>query len=713
MSATAEDSAPLMAKEPLPKDSSASSNGRCSQPTPLGVQLFADGGASNVAVYAPELVGLDVHVELSDGSWHSVPLPDFTDGVHHGLVQGLKPDCRYAFWPRGQELPAAPGQGQLLLDPYGRAIQAALAAEPTDAQSPVYFSTVVGASFNWRNSAKPCTPMRDSVIYEAHVKGLTMLHPDVPAELRGTYAALGHPAVVAHLTGLGVTAVELLPVHFSVDEPHLRELGLTNYWGYNTLGYFALQPGYATAAAREAGPQAVQDEFKTMVRALHEAGLEVILDVVYNHTAEGTAERPALSWRGLAEREYYRHADDGRYIDTTGCGNSLDFSHPRVVQLALDSLRYWAEEFQIDGFRFDLAVTLARDEDNRFTPRHPFLTAVAADRVLAGVKLLAEPWDVGPDGWQTGAFPSGWADWNDRFRDTVKDFWLVDRASLHDGGAAGSVAHLASALAGSADIFAASGRSPLASVNFVTAHDGFTLADLTAYNNKHNEANGEGNRDGHGDNRSWNHGTEGATDDAGVLAARDQSTRNLLATVLLSLGVPMLTAGDEFGRSQQGNNNAYCQDNTLAWLDWSSTPRTARMLSTTRSLLRIRREFLSHQPLNYPAREESSYLLWFNADGQPMTQDQWGSERVVQLLLGSPAGILDGLLVINGTGTDVEISLPRGAALRDFGLSEADNVRFNRRFSTAAHRSRGGGVISSGGTDTVEANTITVYRGRE
>ncbi len=677
-----------------------------SRPFPLGVTAGSDGRAANVAVFAPAQTGLTVHFRSEDGRWNSVPLTDFTDGVHHGLVPELEAGCLYGVWPQGRSLHGAPEKSQLLLDPYGRSIETI----PTDTGMQ-YWSAVVDPSFDWGNSSNPGIPLRDTVIYEAHVKGLTVAHPDIPEELRGTYAGLAHPVMIEHLTALGVTAVELLPVHFHIDEPHLRSLGLSNYWGYNTLGYFALQPEYATEAARRAGPKGVQDEFKGMVRLLHEAGLEVILDVVYNHTAEGGADQPALSWRGLGEQEYYRHHQDGSYVDTTGCGNTLDFSQPWVVQLALDSLRYWVEEFRIDGFRFDLAVTLARDASNRFDPRHAFLVAARADPSLSGVKLFAEPWDVGPDGWQTGRFPVGWADWNDRFRDTVKDFWLADAASMHDGGGAGSVAHIAGCLAGSADVFAPSGRSPLASLNFVTSHDGFTLADLTAYNGKHNEANGEHNRDGHSDNRSWNHGVEGATEDAAILRTRDQTARNLMATLLLSLGIPMITAGDELGRSQRGNNNAYCQDNEIAWLDWTRSNRQRKMFHTTRSLLKIRREFLAHQPYSYPAQGDSSYLLWFNAEGQPMTQDQWGSARVVQLLLGSPNGILDGLIVINGGLKNVDVVLPHPAALREFGLSEDDVLLFDRRFSTAVTDARRGRVTEGGQQDHVEANTVTVYRG--
>ena len=609
--------------------------------------------------------------------------------------------------------PWDPARGQrhnpakVLLDPYARAIDTVDTAD-----GPVYWSVFVeDGGFDWGDSAPPRTHWRDTVVYEAHIKGLTQLHPDIPADLRGTYAGLAHPVMVGYLKALGITAVELLPIHFHIDEPHLGPLGLTNYWGYNTLGYFAPHPGYATEASRAAGPAAVQDEFKGMVKLLHEAGLEVILDVVYNHTAEGPPEVPALSWRGLGDKQYYRHGDGGRYLDTTGCGNTLNFAHPRVIALALDSLRYWVEEFQVDGFRFDLAVSMCRDDTHTFTPRHPFLVAVGADRALRGVKLIAEPWDIGMGGWQTGNFPQGWADWNDRFRDTVRDFWLTDQASLTAGGDAGSVARLAGCLSGSADVFGPSGRTSVSSINLITAHDGFTLADLTSYSRKHNEANGEQNRDGHNDNRSYNHGMEGPTDQEAITAARSQTSRNLMATLLLSLGVPMITAGDEFGRSQRGNNNAYCQDTELAWLHWDHDDDARHLLDHTRSLLRIRREFLAHQPHGYPARDDSSYLHWFNAAGTPMTQDQWTdpASRTVQLLLGSPHGILDGLVVINGSLEDAKITLPGRDALNDSGLPYITG--FELRYTTAADQDRRRGArIGSGEADVVPANSISVYR---
>ncbi|WP_229660085.1 glycogen debranching protein GlgX [Tersicoccus solisilvae] len=702
-------------------------------PWPLGISALPDrDDAVNVAVFAPGVGALAVVHEIADGGWAQTPLAAVEDGVHHGVVEDLAVGARYHL------LDEEDPNGTLLLDPYARGLaetptEEGPAEEPGTEHhergldvGPVAAVRVDGA-FDWAGDVAPRTPWRDTVIYEAHVVGLTKLHPDVPEELRGTYAGLAHPAVLAHLTRLGVTAIELLPIHAHADEPHLAALGLTNYWGYNTLGFFAPHPGYATAASRAAGPQAVLDEVKAMVAALHAAGLEVILDVVYNHTAEGGKDQPARSWRGLGDRTYYRHRDPHTYEDTTGCGNSLDFSQPRVVQLALDSLRYWVDQCHVDGFRFDLAPTLCRDVDNVFTQRHPFLVAAAADPVLAPVKLIAEPWDIGMGGWQTGNFPRGWADWNDGFRDVARTFWLSDQAALDAGRPGGSLAALGGALAGSAATFAASGRSPLASINLVTAHDGFTLADLTAYDVKHNEANGEGNRDGSDHNRSWNHGVEGPTTGHRVLRARERTQRNLMATLLLSLGVPMITAGDEIGRTQRGNNNAYSQNTAISWIDWRLDERARRMLRATRRLIRVRREFLADQPADYPRIPEAHYLHWFGTAGYPMTEQEWTNPhvRVLQLLLGSPDGTIDGLLVINGSANashvtlpDVGFAVPLGTGADDSptGLDaaaadEAGRAGFVLRMSTdlpTDHRQDE--CWASDDVFTAPAQSITVFR---
>lgn len=666
------------------------------------------GGRANVACYAPGVPSLEIVYMAPGGDWRVQALPNVTDGVHHGIVEDLPYGARYGFRPASHEqsLPLAmptrevedDGGQPLLLDPYGRAV---------DQRDGVLTSVRMAGDFSWDGDERLRLKWRDTIIYEAHVRGQTMLHPDVPRELRGTYAGMAHPAVVEHLTSLGITSVQLLPVHFHLDEPHLQDLGLTNYWGYNTAAFFAPHPAYATKAAQEAGPKAVQDEFKEMVKALHAAGLEVILDVVYNHTAEGGPDGQTVSFRGLGEDKYYRTDGHGRYVDTTGCGNSLNFGEPRVVQLVVDSLRYWVDEFHIDGFRFDLAVTLCRNAANEFDPRHPFLLAVAADPVLSDVKLIAEPWDVGYGGWQTGRFPVGWVDWNDHFRDSLRSFWLADRAALENGGHGGSVARLADSLSGSAALFQASGRSRLASVNYITAHDGFTLNDLVSFDRKHNEDNGEQNRDGHGDNRSYNHGVEGPTENGDILAKRAQSRRNLMASLLISLGVPMITAGDELARTQLGNNNAYCQDNAITWVDWTRTPESHEMLRSTKRYIRLRKEFLAAQPHDFPVRDEQSYLYWFDQDGRPMSTERWNDphHRVVQLLLGTDDGEFAGLIVVNGGTSDVQITLPEGAA------EQAAPRRFELRLTTSPlHEQRQGGVVAAGGTDVAEANSISIYR---
>ncbi|WP_104104889.1 glycogen debranching protein GlgX [Arthrobacter sp. 08Y14] len=687
---------------------------RVSRPFPLGVRNSVPGvdevpGTANVSVYAPGLTGVEIHFERAPGDWSSAPLGESVAGIHHGRVSGLSYGSRYGFWPAGKELPGRPGSFQLLLDPYGRGIDEV----PHPDGVPLFFSVHVDPSFDWGVARQPHIPWRDTVIYEAHVRGQTMLHPDIPEELRGTYAGMGHPVMVNYFKELGITAVELLPVHFHTDEAHLRELNLSNYWGYNTLGFFAPHTAYATKAAQAAGPKAVQDEVKTMIKSLHEAGLEIILDVVYNHTAEGTKDQPALSWRGLGDEQYYRHDGEGRYLDTTGCGNTLDFSQPRVIQMTLDSLRHWVQDYQVDGFRFDLAPALCRDEDGRFDRRHPFLVAVAADPVLQGIKLIAEPWDIGPDGWQTGNFPPGWAEWNDRFRDTTRDFWLRDQAALDAGGIGSSVARIAGSLAGSADVFAGSGRTALSSINMVTAHDGFTLADLTSYELKHNEANGEDNRDGSSENRSYNHGVEGPTPDGDVLARRAQSARNIMATLLMSLGVPMITAGDELGRTQQGNNNSYCQDSPLTWLDWNLGEGGRRMLATTRTLLRLRHEFLASQPYRFPADANEASLLWFDVYGQPMALDRWEdpSSRVVQLLVSSRNGMLRGLMVLNGSLEDTEFTLPEAQALEGSGAARDENHSYELLLSTAADAQERTGLRLRGGEkDILPANSVSLYR---
>ncbi|MFP3460516.1 glycogen debranching protein GlgX [Arthrobacter globiformis] len=694
-----------------------------SQAFPLGVSEArqspggTSGSRANVAVYAPGIATLEVAYQAPGQNWRLQTLSSLTNGVHHGVVDGFPVGSRYGFLaapsdesaPKGDEvLPLAvptvdfddDGSRQpLLLDPYGRAV---------DERDGFLTCVRMSSDFDWAEDRKPDTPWRNTIVYEAHVRGQSMLHPDIPEALRGTYAGMAHPAMIEHLTGLGITALQLLPVHFHLDEPHLQNLGLTNYWGYNTAAFFAPHPAYATKSAQEAGPQAVQDEFKGMVKLLHAAGIEVILDVVYNHTAEGGPDGATLSFRGLGEQKYYRTDGNGKYVDTTGCGNTLNFAEPRVVQMVLDSLRYWVDEFHIDGFRFDLAVTLCRNAANEFDPRHPFLVALAADPLLSRVKLIAEPWDVGYGGWQTGRFPGGWVDWNDHYRDAVRTFWVADRAALDNGGRGGSVARLADALSGSASLFEPSGRSRLASLNFITAHDGFTMTDLVSYDRKHNEANGEQNRDGHGDNRSYNHGFEGRTEDEGILSRRAQSKRNVMASLMISLGVPMITAGDELGRTQQGNNNAYCQDNPLTWIDWTSTPESHAMLRSTKRVIRLRGEFLTAQPHDYPIRDARSYLYWYDRAGQPMSMERWNDNgnRVVQLLLGSDDGHVAGLIVVNGSPEDIEVTLPQ--VTNDDGTGKR---LFDLRLTTSElHDRRQGTLVESGEPDEVQAYSINIYR---
>ncbi|MGO4383815.1 glycogen debranching protein GlgX [Specibacter sp. RAF43] len=702
---------------------------------PLGVSgMSGDHGstAANVAVYSPSFHHVVLCYQPPGGNWKAVRLPDVTDGVHHGMIADMPVGSRYGFYTgagtgagteSGDPMRVDLDSVQLLLDPYGRYID----EQPAADGAPRYVSVRMQSTFDWGEDRRPATQWRNSVLYEAHVRGQTKLHPGIPEDIRGSYAGMAHPVMIGHLRDLGVTAVELLPIHFHIDEPHLQGTGMSNYWGYNTLGFFAPHVDYASARARAAGPEAVRDELKGMIKALHAAGIEVILDVVYNHTAEAGADGPTLSWRGLAEEHYYRMRD-GQYVDTTGCGNTLNFGNPHVIKMAMDSLRYWVEEFHVDGFRFDLAVSLARNGVHEFTNQHPFLLAAATDGVLSGSKLIAEPWDVGFGGWQTGNFPGGWADWNDSFRDNVRDIWLGDRAALLAGHHGQGLARFGDALGGSADLFAGSGRGAMASVNLITAHDGFTLADLTAYNEKHNADNQEGNRDGHGDNRSWNHGVEGITNSAATLAARARTARNLVATLLLSIGVPMITAGDELARSQGGNNNVYCQDNEIAWLDWSLDDEARTMLAATRRLVQIRRKFLAVQPSSYPFRNGESFIHWYGADGLPMTSERWTNphERVLTMLVGSPDGEVDGLVVFNTGVTDVDVTLPANprcaaATAADSSAEPSAMPPYVLCMTTAGPERDDDGEptfvlprtpepIPAGGLVAVAANTVQLYR---
>ncbi|WP_260609684.1 glycogen debranching protein GlgX [Streptomyces sp. WAC06614] len=596
---------------------------------------------TNFALWAPGAESVELCLFDASGAETRCALTELTHEIWHGFVPGVRPGQRYGFRVHGRWDPwtgARYNPAKLLLDPYARAVDGDFTLPPEvyghvrdwpqqyiadtvrdDRDSAPYVpkGVVVHDDDDWADDVRPRTPWEDSVIYELHVRGFTMRHPGIPEELRGTYAGLAHPAAVRHLTDLGVTAVELLPVHQFAHEDHLLRRGLRNYWGYNSIGYFAPHAGYS--ASGTAGQQV--GEFKRMVRALHAAGIEVILDVVYNHTAEAGELGPTLSLRGIDNRGYYRlQSDQRRYADYTGCGNTLHAGRPHVLRLITDSLRYWVTEMGVDGFRFDLAAALARSMHD-VDMLSPFLAVIAQDPVLRRVKLIAEPWDVGAGGYQVGSFPPLWTEWNDRYRDAVRDFW---RGALPD------VRDLGYRLSGSSDLYAWGGRRPYASVNFVTAHDGFTLRDLVSYERKHNEANGEDNRDGTHDNRSWNCGAEGETDDVRILSLRRRQLRNLLTTLLLSTGVPMLVAGDEFGRTQGGNNNAYCQDNPTGWVDWSLTeePAWRELFALTRRLLRLRREHpVLRRRAFFSGRQQGADglrdLAWFTPDGREMTERDW------------------------------------------------------------------------------------------
>ncbi len=548
-----------------------------------------------------------------------------------------------------------------LIDPYAIGVRRESARE--------FHNVIIDRSFDWQGVEKPNTPLKESVIYEAHARGLTRGNLELHDDIRGTYAAMAHPSTIEHLQRMGITAVELLPVQMFISEPRLMNMGLINYWGYNTINFFTPHHRYASPAAIEAGPDAIVREFKTAVRELHRAGIEVILDVVYNHTAEGGSRGLTYSFRGLDNSSYYRQDDLGNYHDTTGCGNSLDFSKQHVIDLTMDSLRYWTEEMQIDGFRFDLATTLARDEGNQYDPNHPLLKAMVEDPILANSKLIVEPWDVGLGGWQTGNFPDRFSEWNDRYRDSIRRFWLSDISNARNSGFhSNGVADLATRLSGSRDIV--DGPSgPIGSVNFITAHDGFCLHDLVSYNVKHNQMNGESNRDGNSNNFSFNHGAEGEVADAEINASRRRASRNLLATLLLSSGVPMVTAGDERGKTQMGNNNAYCQDSTLSWVNWKLNQHQQNLEDTFAHLTKLRRENGSLRQPNFgnfdEAVEGSDMVKWFGQDGQILTEDQWNNpeQRTLMRLvkhINRDGSLNTTLTVIHGAESTIDLVLPEG-----------------------------------------------------
>ena len=654
-------------------------------PYPLGAVF--DGGGTNFALFSEvadriELCLFDDTGPGKSGKETRVDLPERNGLVWHGYLPRVGPGQRYGYRVHGPYDPMAGlrcNPAKLLLDPYAKAIDGRIAWNEAlfsyrfgDAQSRndedsapyAMTSVVVNPFFDWADDRPLRIPYNETVIYEAHVRGMTARHPGIPEEVRGSYAGLAHPAMIRHFRQLGVTAVELLPVHQFVHDSTLVERGLWNYWGYNTIGFFAPHNDYACFGT--CGEQVL--EFKTMVRSLHRAGIEVILDVVYNHTAEGNHLGPTLSFRGVDNRAYYRlvDGDPQHYFDTTGTGNSFNVRHHESLRLIMDSLRYWVTEMHVDGFRFDLASALAREfyAVNRLAA---FFDLVNQDPVVSQVKLIAEPWDVGEGGYQVGGFPPLWTEWNGRYRDTVRDFWRGEPASL---------AEFASRFTGSSDLYESDGRRPLASINFVTAHDGFTLHDLVSYNDKHNEANGEGNRDGDSHNRSWNCGVEGPTEDSEVRELRERQKRNFLATLLLSQGVPMIAHGDELGRTQHGNNNVYCQDNELSWIDWADardndllTEFTARLLALRRAHPVFRRQrFFQSRPIHGSSVDD---IAWLRPDGQQMSDQDWttGYARTVAIFLNGQ-GIPDRdavgervvddsfLLLINAHHQQITFTLP-------------------------------------------------------
>ncbi|HWC23778.1 MAG TPA: glycogen debranching protein GlgX [Flexivirga sp.] len=658
---------------------------RTSLDAPPQLGAMVDDAGVEFSVYAGAATSVELCLFDDAGGEQRIPLFEHAHGMWAGHVAGIGVGQFYGFRAHGAWDPTRGHRynpAKLLLDPYARGVVGEIDWRPEvfghsvgddlsgdadvrdDRDSAPYVprSVVVGNGFDWGDDRPPHIPWDRTVLYETHVRGLTEQLPEVPEHLRGTYAGVAHPATIAHLSRLGVTTVELLPVHAFTSEPQLVQRGLTNYWGYNTLGFFAPHAAYASATS----PQEVIHEFKGMVKLLHAAGIEVILDVVYNHTCEqGSGTGATLSWRGLSSETYYRLDERGADVDVTGCGNTLDMRHQETVRMALDSLRYWATEMRIDGFRFDLAPALARGLDDAFHPDHPFLMALRTDPVLSRVKLISEPWDLGSHGWRTGQFPAPFADWNDRFRDTVRSFWLTDLAADRAGRAGHGVSDLGTRIAGSKDLFAP--RSPLASINIVSTHDGFTTADLTAYAAKHNAANGEDNRDGSDDNHSWNFGVEGHEHaDDEIETTRRRAIRNLLATTFVSAGVPMLLGGDEFGRTQQGNNNAYCQDNEISWYDWQLAQWQRNLLETTTFLAEFRaahpvlrqRAFFPGDPI---AGDALAALHWHGADGSIMTADQWndGTTRILQVIFdGSDVGDDRILLVLNGRAHDTAVRVP-------------------------------------------------------
>ncbi len=693
---------------------------------PLGAT--ADGEGTNFALFSENATRVELCLFDDDGQNEQCePLHEMTAHVWHGYLPGIGPGQRYGYRIHG---PWEPESGhrfnpaKLLIDPYARALAGAV-----DRNAPVFGyrlgkddliqdkqddawgvpkGIVIDDAFDWGDDRKPTIPLHDSVIYELHVKGFTAQHPDLPPELRGTYAGLSAPPVIAYLKELGITAVELLPVHAFLDDGHLLERGLRNYWGYNTINFFAPEARYSSSG--DTGGQVT--EFKQMVKSLHAAGIEVILDVVYNHTAEGSHLGPTLSLRGIDNASYYRLvADEPRfYMDYTGTGNTLNAVHPQVLQLIMDSLRYWVTEMHVDGFRFDLASALAR-ELHDVDRLGSFFDVIHQDPVLSRVKLIGEPWDIAEGGYQVGNFPALWSEWNDQYRDTVRAYWKAGDVT---------VAELAYRLTGSSDLYQGDGRRPYASINFVVAHDGFTLHDLVSYNDKHNEANGEENRDGHDHNVSWNHGVEGPSDDPEIIAAREQTKRNLMATLLLSQGVPMLAHGDEIGRTQGGNNNVYAQDNEISWVDWNLDDRKRALLEFTRELIALRdrhpslgrpRFFQGRKIRGSPVED----LAWFRPDGEPMTDEEWdvGWARAIGMRLGGKA--LSELDAEGNRRVDDDLFLLLNGHYEPvaFRIPPEGNDEWTVIVDTASgevHRNGGGRTITAGEDFELPARSLLLLR---
>jgi glycogen operon protein len=706
-------------------------------PYPLGATY--DGAGTNFALFSEVADAVVLCLIDDDGKESQVELSEVDGFVWHGYLPSVGPGQRYGYRVHG---PFDPAQGhrcnpaKLLLDPYAKAIEGQIDGDASlfsyrfddphsagnqdqqpqlnrdDSLGHTPLSIVVNPYFDWANDRPPRREYHETVIYEAHVKGLTMTHPGVPEEIRGSYAAIAHPSIIEHLVGLGVTAIELMPVHQFIQDTTLIAKGLSNYWGYNTIGFFAPHNAYSSSGQRG---QQVQ-EFKIMVKALHEAGIEVILDVVYNHTAEGNHLGPTICFRGIDNAAYYRLVDEDKshYYDTTGTGNSLLMRHPHVLQLIMDSLRYWVLDMHVDGFRFDLAATLARQfhEVDRLSA---FFDIVQQDPVISQVKLIAEPWDVGDGGYQVGNFPPLWTEWNGKYRDTVRDFWRSEPSTLGE---------FASRITGSSDLYQEDGRHPIASINFVVAHDGFTLRDLVSYNEKRNDANGEGNKDGESHNRSWNCGVEGETDKEDVLALRARQQRNFVTTMMLSQGVPMLAHGDEFGRTQKGNNNVYCQDNELAWIDWNLDQTQTDMVSFTQRVIQLRHEHPVFRRRRFFTGEAAKGgqsdvgdIAWFTPGGSLMGEGDWHQSyaRAVatflngeRLLAPDKRGrkmIDDSFLILfNAHYEDIQFTLPT----QDYGLWWS--VILDTAEDDGGGHAEGGDTYSPGELVHVVARSVVVLR---